>query len=206
MKMSKLAERTSEAVNDAEIFALLAALYNTNPNEQLVRSLSAIDAGSIEDAEIKAELERITEYAERTAADESGAMLTGLKVDWTKLFRGISPNYGPKPPYEELYCGWQDTVPALAAFYTENGYHNYTEIDNRPDYIGTQLDFLKALALRKVQAADGENLSEYERLDAIFIKFAERVKTWFAKFAAQAEKQSDTAFYTSVMRLSGMLL
>lgn len=63
--MSKLVEKASEAINDAEIFALLAALYNTNSNEHLVRSLSAIDAENIQDAEIKEELERITEYAVR---------------------------------------------------------------------------------------------------------------------------------------------
>lgn len=139
-------------------------------------------------------------------SDESGGMLTDLKVDWTKLFRGVSPDYGPKPPYEELYHGGPDTIYSLAAFYTANGYHSYTEIDNCTDYIGTQLDFLKELALRKAQAADGDDLNEYEKLDAIPVKFAERVKTWFAKFATQAEKYSETGLYTSVMKLSGMLI
>jgi TorA maturation chaperone TorD len=204
--MTKLTEYFSDAVHDAEVFALLSAFYNTNPDRHMVEALSAIDIAGIQDTEIKNELGIITAYALKAVSDESGEMITNLKVDWTKLFRGLSPDYGPKPPYEELYGGGAETIYPLAAFYTANNYHDYTEIDNRPDYIGTQLDFLKTLALKKAQAAEEDATSEYESLDSLIAKFAERVGQWFAKFAAEAEKHAETAFYKEVMKLSTKLL
>jgi TorA maturation chaperone TorD len=204
--MTKLTEYFSDAVHDAEVFALLSAFYNTNPDLHMVESLSAIGIADIQDAEIKTELDIITTYASKAASDRSGDMITKLKVDWTKLFRGLSPDYGPKPPYEELYGGGPETIYRLASFYTANDYHDYTEIDNRPDYIGTQLDFLKTLALKKAQAADEEASTECERLDGVSARFAERVGRWFAKFAAEAEKHAETVFYKEAMRLSSRLL
>ncbi len=92
-------ENTDIETAEAEqaTFSMLTAFYNTNPDPQFLRTISALNPVEIEDVEIRKLIECILNSA-------GGAEpLLELQRDWTKLFRGVSPDYGPVPPYAQQY-------------------------------------------------------------------------------------------------------
>jgi TorA maturation chaperone TorD len=130
-----------------------------------------------------------------------------LGVDWTRLFRGISPNYGPTPPYEGVYQGGQrDPVEVLRlinAIYHENGVTIGEESPNRPDYIGLELDFLRFLAEREAEAWEQEEeglAQSYAEKGRAF--FQEHLGAWAWKFCDHALEHARTDFYRGFLRLT----
>ncbi|OGS55752.1 MAG: hypothetical protein A3K60_04285 [Euryarchaeota archaeon RBG_19FT_COMBO_56_21] len=74
-------------------------------------------------------------------ADQKG--LTRLREDYVRLFRGISSNYGPPPPYESVYRSetmMSEHASEVRAIYREAG----LEIQGTepPDHIGFELAFM----------------------------------------------------------------
>ncbi|MCD8569055.1 MAG: hypothetical protein LRY50_12320 [Geovibrio sp.] len=121
-----------EALSNAEIdratFRLLAAFYNYNPDRNFIEALMNLTSGSVPMNGISSAVSMITKYAcEAVRSDE---LVTELKRDWTKLFRGVAPDYGPKAPYEQLYVnsGSLKLISVLAQEYQCNGFAEYMEI------------------------------------------------------------------------------
>ena len=174
-----------------------------NPDSHFINGLKEINPDGIEDAAIRCAFEKILSYARGAGDDE----IIELKCEWTKLFRGVSPEYGPKPPYEELYGG--ETSPQifieLVSKYKEAGY-DYSGVDNRPDHIGVQLGYIAKLAALMAKAASESDAKGYERLNGLFESFIKRFSRWFAQFAVEAEKHAATSYYKAVLELSKLVV
>lgn len=190
------------AKNDVEIFSLLSAFYNMNPDKQILDAIKAVDTDAIPDLEIKNAFIKMKDYASKAGDDE----ITSLKCDWTKLFRGVSPEYGPKPPYEELYGGKKspEILVELASMYAETGY-NFDGIANRPDYAGIELGYIAMLSALAVNAAINGSEAEYEKYTSLSESFIRRFNKWFDKFSREAEKYAETDFYRGVLELSRLM-
>ena len=189
------------AQNDAEIFGLLASFYNINPEASIVTAMRELRPEDIADNEVAEALEKIKSYAVGFDERNEGSILA-VKKDWTKLFRGLSPTYGPKAPYEELYLQQKDAnfLKQLTDLYLDSGYTTYTELMNRQDYIGTQLEFIGVLASFRQYAAENEDLDRHEKLTALADNFMNNhLKPWFREFHAEAQKYVSTDFYRGVL-------
>ena len=145
---------------------ILAVLYNTPVESKSLDALKMITETGLP------ELDALVQHAKNSN-------LLDIQKDWTKIFRGISLSYGPKPPYEELFS--TNTMAAIAARYAKHGF--VSAIDNRVDYIGVELEYLSTL-------------SDYEE----FSTFAASCKIWFSKYAEAAGEQISTEFCKALIK------
>ncbi|MFV0481816.1 MAG: molecular chaperone TorD family protein [Campylobacteraceae bacterium] len=197
-----------EFQSDAEIFALLASFYLTNPNGVYAKAIAKLDVDNIEDKTMRSVMKKICDYAATCGDDESEPNILELKRDWTKLFRGISPEYGPKPPYAQLFSSATDVafLSSLAELYLDVGYVGYKKIDDRLDYIGIILDALAVINILRAKSVEDDNEAEYERLGKIFDCITEQYfVSWFKEFQKLALLHVKTPFYKSALELTALV-
>ena len=186
-----MTDRINEFETDAAIFKFLAAFYSVNPSEEILQAARELSE-TVEGDELQDCIDNL----------RRGENILELKQDWTKLFRGVSPEYGPTPPYEQLYTG-EDLLALLkelAQSYTEAGFDASGE---RQDYIGTELAFLSFLAAEAAKAlrnGDEALAEEYaERFESFFTAHPGR---WFPAFRKTAASHASTGFYKGAMALT----
>jgi TorA maturation chaperone TorD len=180
------------------VFTILAAFYNNNPDVDMLKAVAGLDAdGVMDDGELKAAVSLIKNSRED---------LLELKRDWTKLFRGVSPDYGAKPPYEQLFSGGEvaETVVGLAKIYTDYGLKPQEE---RHDYIGVEFAFLAIAAANAVEAYERGDSGAFADSAKAFKDFLENhPKRWFPNFKKAALPIASTDFYRGVLELTELLL
>ncbi len=122
-----------------------------------------------------------------------------LGIDRTRLYRGVSPQYGPPPPYEAEWVSTQDKSGALqqiAAIYHESGMMKAPEANERLDYIGIELAYIEQMAgeeLRRWQSGESEQASQYYALQKSFT--LEHLAKWVPAFVEKALEYAQTDFY-----------
>lgn len=202
-------EMFEKAANDAEIFSMLAAFYNYNPEQKIIEGASNLNYEEISDEDVRLAVAKIRNYALSGFPHSSEEKLLNLKRDWTKLFRAVSPDYGPKAPYEEVYLAVKNPglIKELAALYLDADYTRYAELNNRHDYIGIQLDFVAFLSFQRANALKENNLKNYNKLTDLSHDFTvNHIASWFPKFCNEAFKHVRTDFYRGVLGLTYLAL
>jgi len=197
---------TAAAVGTADTaaFAVLSAFYSHNPDRDLVEAALALSPDDVDDGETRAALSLISSFA----SDTDDAKILDLKRDWTKLFRGVSPNYGPKPPYAALYAGRGEleVMSELATLYDEYGYGEYRVLRDRLDYIGAELGFVAFLAAARDQASRAMLPEQADRYGRALEQFLDRhFSPWFEQFRTDAMPHVATDFYRGVLDLTRRL-
>ncbi|ADD68864.1 hypothetical protein Dacet_2101 [Denitrovibrio acetiphilus DSM 12809] len=200
---------TAAAENDAEIFSLLASFYNMNPELETVVAMRGLTPELVNETEVAEALGKIKSFAEKFNEKDEDDILA-VKRDWTKLFRGIAPDYGPKAPYEELYLKKRDVaghLKKLTEIYLEAGYTTYAEHLNRQDYIGIQLDFIGTLGLLRMDALEKGDDELYVKLTDTSENFLnEHIKVWFESFYRRAQEHIQTDYFRGVLDLTLLML
>ena len=127
-------------------------------------------------------------------------------MDWTRLFRGVSPNYGPPPPYEAVYNQTHLALPELFRkilnSYHEGGVTVKKDVANRPDYIGVEFEYLQFLGEHEVEAleqGDQEEASRYRECAAQFLE--NHLGQWAGSFCDKAIPAAQTDFFLGVLHL-----
>lgn len=209
---SELAER---ARTQASMYGFLATLYNQKPNIHLVRGLRSISTDSFfalaNERDISSNarcgLVELAKFIDATAEQTEEEIERTLAKDWTRLFRGLRPGYGPVPPYEGLYLDKNniglDILKEINRWYLDSNMVVNPAYANRPDYLGLELDFLRHLAYREAQAWEQENKKEaLEYFNKRCAFFAEHLMLWIGQFCEQALQHAKTSFYLGVLRLT----
>lgn len=203
-KIATLPDSTDDIELEAALCALLSEFFVHNPDDTLFRALAEL---SPEDFDAFPAVERSLRVIIQNAhkAIENEAALLDFKRDWTKLFRGISPDYGPTAPYAFLFlkCNTTAMLSELAALYIDGGYDDYQNIRDRIDYIGTCFAYLKTVDLQRIHAVQEKNLREFMRLNLcreIFLR--QFLLPWIHEFASRARKFVQTPFYSAVLNLT----
>ena len=115
----------------------IQALENVEPEENLPSDLIA-GAGLMKNY--------LLEHSELPGKE----MSERLGIDRTRLYRGVSPTYGPPPPFEAVWRPDQANTTALlqqiAELYHRSGLAQSPEAHERLDYIGIELAFIEYLA------------------------------------------------------------
>jgi putative dimethyl sulfoxide reductase chaperone len=207
-------EFSAAARTRADAFDFLATLLNQRPDLELVRMLrsSSLDAliRQAEDSEPGSQvvlgLREMASFVESTAGDPETEVETALGVDWTRLFRGVTPKYGPPPPYESIYADTGETelatIQSVAEFYWSSGAQLGKKVGNRPDYLGLELGFLCFLAEEEAKAwesGDEELAQSYQEQARIF--FEQHPGVWANKFLIEALNYAKTGFYKGFIYL-----
>lgn len=150
-------------------------------------------------------------YIQANLGLEPAAFSDNLGVDRTRLYRGISPSYGPPPPYESVWTksgmGVTDLLQLVAQMYRESGMALAADARERLDYVGVELSFAQQLALREAEAweaGDSEQAKALLQQQAGFL--ADHVGQWAPWFVDAALKRAETGFYRGHLRLVRGLL
>ena len=198
----------------AHVFDFLATLLNRRPDLDLVRTLRANSLDELigqaeasePDSQVVQGLKEMAQFVETTAAEPETGIETALGVDWTRLFRGVTPRYGPPPPYESIYIDTGETelatIQSVNEFYLNSGAMLEKTAGNRPDYLGLELGFLSFLAEEEAKAweAGDEVLARsYQEKARSF--FEQHPGAWASKFLTEALNYAKTGFYTGFLYL-----
>jgi putative dimethyl sulfoxide reductase chaperone len=198
----------------AGAYGFLALLCNQRPNGDLVRRLRAIGVEgllSMVDSEldnglIRQGLEEMATFVAESGERSDGEVEELLAVDWTRLFRGVRPGYGPPPPYEAVYvtksASQVEVLQAISELYRRHGAAVDPASANRVDYLGVQFDFLRFLAIEEIEAwrsRDEKQALYYLEAADDFIK--KHVVPWAPLYCDRVIADARTHFFRGFARL-----
>lgn len=174
-----------KAISDlANPLTFVASVLNTPPTVEYAAALcdTVRQLPQSEGASLMSRYWRYRESDVEAALDE-------LRVDWARLFRGVSGPHGPRPPYELVYApteeGPYNGLGQLVRFYESYGVGLGDERHDRADYAGFELEFASLLAY---DVAFGD----LEPRD--FALFSRRL-SWLTSFCEEAFSYAETGFY-----------
>jgi TorA maturation chaperone TorD len=198
----------------AQIFGTIAAVFNQLPDARLVDAIRSTGGSfwqglkkySGMNAEMQQGLLELSNFAEQFNEQSNREVEQSLKVDWTRLFRGLSPGLGPMPPYETLFLAQDENeaerIQSIAHIYREHGLEYGNEFGNRPDYLGIECDFLRYLSEKEAEAwleGDQEQAIGYNQTTSQF--FSEHLGKWAQDFCGRAARAAQTGFYRGFLHL-----
>ncbi len=196
---------TSQLEEKAAELALLSEFYLRNPDEILLKAIRAVDPSAFNGKKKRESVEKICAFAAKDNAISDDEKVLDLKREWTKLFRGVSPTYGPPPPYAAQFLREVPTkvMTEIVQLYMDGGYNGHEKIQNRVDYLGVLLQYLSFINLLRINAAKKKDKLEYSRLSLCYDECTNHyLKPWVKDFCDKAEKYAKTPFYQGVLDLS----
>lgn len=131
--------------------------------------------------------------------------LTNLSRDWTRLFRGVEKN-GILPPYESLYrTGKLQEKPSreIHRLFSQMGIRVPDEWHQPPDYIGVELDFMRLLCSKELEAYEkqGANiLSETLHAEQSFVE--NHLGVWVPQFCEKMFLEAEEDYFRGVAHLT----
>ncbi len=207
-------EAASAARNQASVYSFMATLLNERPDETFVKNLKAAGGDFIcalaEEAGLTGGLAQafrdMAKYVEEKRSRPGHEVQQDLAVDWTRLFRGVSPAYSPMPPYEASFMGdgTNDVqlIQGVDQLYRSNGLTISNDYNDRPDYIGLEFSFLQYLAEAEAQAwqnGDADLACSHQEAAKAFLR--QHLGAWINTFTAPAMRFAKTGFYHGFLQL-----
>jgi TorA maturation chaperone TorD len=203
----------------AAFSSFLTIHFNALPDEKFVKQMRSKEITSMlallpKDESVNEDTSRgaslMSNFLKETSGDKPAQLSQKLGVDRTRLYRGLAPTYGPPPPYEMVWSQkWQDValLQALAATYRENNLAQSTEIIDRMDYLGVELEFIHALSVRETDAWDaGKTTKARSLLEEQKKFFQEHLESWVPSFIPKALEFVETDFYRGhLLMLQGFI-
>lgn len=126
-------------------------------------------------------------------------MVEELSVDRTRILRGTG-HKDMMPPYEGLYKGKKNTnhsILALKRFYRRTGLALEDSVNEAPDFICVQLDFMKQIILReKQQWLSEDDVGLIITQEETFLK--NHLGSWVSDFCFQVNQHAQTNYYRGI--------
>lgn len=198
----------------AEMFGLLAIFLNQRPDSEFVQRLRAAGIHQFldtleeqeEGSKIHTGLQELGAYLEDSLTADDNSLAEELAVDWTRLFRGLRPGYGPKPPYgflhQKMRLSELEYLRKIASYYSRFGAEIEPTHSNRPDFLGLQLAFLSFLYQQSSQAYQqgcDQEAKKFENAAADF--FVQELANWAIVFCSEAQAHAKTGFYHGFLEI-----
>lgn len=205
--MKSTDERGKLALQRSRIYAFLAAAYNELPRTVWVKRLSGLSTIEFQEISesnnenIRLGLELLAGFAVSFDSHQAEEWELILGREWTKLFRGVKPGYGPPPPYAGLYheCGQED----LMETYRAAGLNPDSRIQERPDYVGIELEFLRTLSEQEAQCWEqGLRAKAYTLMEQEYAFLTGHLLHWFPQFGVNSLAQAEVGFYKGVIHIT----
>ena len=199
----------------ASFIAFLNMHFNRLPDAAFVEqvrgaeftgALDSLATSSDVEPEVATGARLMLEHIRAKAALDLSQASDDLGVDRTRLYRGVSPSYGPPPPYEAVWRKDMRSVPEflqeLAGTYRQAAVGLASDAGERLDYIGVQLDFVRLLAEREAAAWEGGDEAEAARqLQSELAFFKSHLANWTGYFIEAALKRAETDFYRGHLQM-----
>ena len=202
------------ARNRANVYSFLATVLNERPDAAFVANLRAAGgdfiSGLAEEASLTADIAQgfrdMAQYVEENEDKPEDVVEQDLAVDWTRLFRGLSPTYSPMPPYEASFtnAGGNEVqlIQEVNQLYRANGLVISSDYNGRPDSMGLELSFLEHLALTEAQAWEKNDPDLAQSIRETARMFLQgHLGAWAERFITPALDFAKTGFYHGFLQL-----
>jgi putative dimethyl sulfoxide reductase chaperone len=202
--------RAALASYRSRVYAVLAAAYNSFPDESFAANLASLDtSGRDWPSELCEGIRLIEGFSRACEGRPVKELATELAVERTRLLRGLKPGYGPPPPYESVYLGLDgqpqmQATAAVAKSYAEAGVALPEGLKEQPDYIGLELDFMRHLTEKEARAWAEGNRDEAVRIvekERSFLE--EHLARWVPRFCEVMDGASRLDYYRGIARMTG---
>ena len=208
----------SRADDRAAAYRLLAWFLLERPDEAFIRGMLARGVGSWLSAtdqslaSMREGLLGMRDFLATRQTYEPEKLCLDLAVQWTRLFRGVAPGYGPRPPYEAMYRGKEGETHAellldLGSLYSVAGVAISAGRSERPDHLGLELDLMGLLCSEESGFWSQGNAEEaVRRRDLQRRVLQEHLLLWVPAYCEVILREADVPFYHGVMRALSALL
>jgi putative dimethyl sulfoxide reductase chaperone len=210
-EMAELAQARSR------VYGFLGGVFNRLPDDQFAASLSSPELatflsilGEGEDAseDMQEGLRLMKAFTGASNGKPVEELKTDLAVERTRLLRGIKPGYGPPPPYESVYV--EPKQPRLTQAmlsvrdaYAEAGVGLPEDVQDQPDFIGIELDFMRHLTEKESHAWDKSDQSEAKEVLEKEQRFLEtHILQWIPRYCDAMLRDAQFDFYRGIARLT----
>ena len=146
-------------------------------------------------------------FAELSSCVYPAVDLELLKVDYTRLF--VGPFKLLAPPYGSVYLEdgrmMGDSAIDARNWYEKEGLD--VVINDAPDHIVMELEFMYYLVAKQAQATNEENLQNiqlYQQKQKTFLN--SHLARWLPDFTDNVEKNTHTEFYKKLAQLTGIFV
>lgn len=146
-------------------------------------------------------------FADLSNCIHSGFDLESLKIDYAQLFVGpfklLAPPYGSFYLEDKKFMG--DSTIHARKFYENEGLD--VVINDAPDHIAIELEFIYCLAVKQTQAAKDGNLQDiqlYQQKQKLFL--CSHTARWLTKFVENIQEHAQTKFYKKLSRLTKLFI
>lgn len=183
--------------------ALLEGLRGHEASELLSWGGGPGEAGTLAAAGLD---EMRSDLSDRSDTPDSEAILR-LAVHRARLFRGISRDLGPVPPYEAVFRAREglaevDVLLALRELYEELGVELGEGVAERPDSLGVELGvmaYLCAEEARIVSQGETAGAGQLARLQELFLR--DHLLRWVPAYCEMLAREAGCGFYSGAARL-----
>ena len=140
-------------------------------------------------------------FAELCSWVSSDLELESLKIDFTRLF--VGPFKVLAPPYGSIYLEdgkiMGESTLDVRDWYEKEGLD--ISINDAPDHIAMELEFMYYLVAKQTQATDEGNLQYiqlYQQKQTLFL--CSHLFRWLPQFAKNVQENAQTKFYKKLAR------
>lgn len=205
----------STAEDRSACYRFLAALILDNPTPALLEGLSsgepanllAAALGSAGVELVASGLGAMRSFLDARESIPQAEVLAELSIARTRLFRGISGEFGPPPPYEALHSGRNGTgegelLIRLQRFYREAGVALPEGYVDRADYLGLELDLMGSLCADEAIAMSSRNMDDCGSVRSCQQAFLEQhLLQWVPAYCQMLARESTCGYYVGAAQL-----
>jgi TorA maturation chaperone TorD len=200
------------------VYEMLSGFFLDLPDPEMVnnlfdpdfdRRLSAV-ASVFETGEIREGLRFISAFISSFKNDSREEILKRMAIDRTRLFRGVSEEHSPPPPYESFYREQRlsgQTSADVYRFYCRLGVTLPEGWTESPDYLGVEIDFMRLLCQGEEEAwlnNQPEKALELLRASGDFLR--DHLLKWAPSFFEKMVEMAGLDFYRGLARLTNGFL
>lgn len=198
------ADRAQIARQRGEAYWLLARLFADPLDAETLGRTATLPTASAGDKSLADDL-----LAVLHEAPDRTQLVERLAVEHARLFRGISEEYGPPPPYESLWREGQlmgDSTVRVATRYLEAGYQ--PEGRFAPcDHIVEELKFMASLCNAEHEARHDGRAQDVQKSQHEQQRFLEEHLTaWVTGYCRTLVEQTQEPLYRSLARMTTTVL
>lgn len=146
-------------------------------------------------------------FAELCSCVSSDLVLESLKIDFTRLF--VGPFKVLAPPYGSIYLEdgkiMGESTIDVRDWYEKEGLD--VVINDAPDHITMELEFMYFLVTKQTQATNAGNLQDiqlYQQKQASFLY--SHLSRWIPQFVKNVQENAQATFYKKLTSLTEMFV
>ncbi|MCL5025722.1 MAG: molecular chaperone TorD family protein [Chloroflexi bacterium] len=191
-------ERAETAQARANAYALLAAVFMSEPRRELIEALRS--------EQMKQAMDQMgVRLGSRFYTMSEHRLLETLAVEYTRLFLGPGPHLSPHESVQvqgDTGLHWGESTVRVEREMTELGLQLPPDWRGVPDHLGVELEVMRSLTQREAGAwsrdpAEAESLVERQRR---FL--AEHLLRWAPDFCEKVSLATRQPFYRAMARLT----